>query len=97
MSTYCLWHRLPPLLLLGGVRPLLPPLLWWLGLGLLLSPLWFCKFCPYAALLPLLVKFTMLPLMLTGVSWPRRRRFSPTMAIKSSTTPTRIWRNIFGP
>ena len=67
------------------------------GLSSLFRPQWFCGSCPSVALLLPLEIFMMPPLMQIWGTWLQLRHFSPTRAIRSFTTPVRIWRPIVGP
>jgi len=92
-----LWTLPPSLLPIGWLGPLLLLLGWRLGLSSLLRPRWFCGFCPCMALPLRSGIYMMPPLTRMGGSWLRLRRFSPTMVIRSCTTPVQIWRSIVGP
>ena len=91
------WTLPPPLLPTGRLGPPLLLLCRRLGLSSLFCPRWFCGFCPCVALPLRSGIFMMPPLMRMGGSWLRLRRFSPTMAIRSFTTPVQIWRPIVSP
>ena len=79
----------PPPSAWGGAAPLQPPPLA-AGAGAATLPPGVLRVLPLRGSPPPVGYIYNATLMLMGVSWPRHWHFSPTMAIKSSTTPAQI-------